>query len=67
MWEGETSNNNKKNHDAKINYAYANIDNVINMIKPISESVHMMGLNFSEEQSYDTNLGWPMVILRKHN
>ena len=33
--KGETSKANKKNHNAKISYAYADIDNVIGMLEPI--------------------------------
>ena len=39
--KGESSQANKKNHDAKIHYTYATNDNVINMIELV-ERVLMM-------------------------
>ena len=42
----------KKNHDAKINYTYANIYNVINMLELI-KSIYTMGPKYDKEPNYD--------------
>ena len=39
--KGESSQANKKNHDAKIYYTYAMNDNVINMVKPVERVIMM--------------------------
>ena len=56
--KGESSQVNKKNLDAKINYTYANNDNVINTMKPI-ENVFMMRPRENEDSNHDA----PKLIL----
>ena len=56
--KGKSSQENKKNHDAKINYTYANNDNVINILEPI-ESVLMMRLQDDKDSNHDA----PKLIL----
>ena len=53
---------NKKNHDAKINYTYANNDNVINMLEPI-KSVLMMRPQDDKDSNHDA----PELILKMLN
>ena len=43
----------KKNHDAKINYTYTNIDNVINMLEAI-ESNFTMRPQVDKDSNHDT-------------
>ena len=50
--KGETSKAAKKNHDAKIIYAYTDIDNVIGMLDPI-ESLCMTSPNDDNQPNYD--------------
>ncbi len=59
----QSSKIHEKNHDEKINYTYANIDNVINMIEPI-EYLCMMGPNSDKESNYDTNKERQKVVLK---
>ena len=56
--KGESSQANKKNHDAKIHYTYATNDNVINMIEPV-ERVFMMRPQKEEEAKLDV----PKLVL----
>ena len=48
----ESSQVQKKNHDAKINYNYANNENVINMLEPV-ESIFMMRPKENVDTNYD--------------
>ena len=50
----ESSQAQEKNHDAKINYTYANTNNVINMLEPI-ESVFMMRSQDDKNSNHDTS------------
>ena len=50
-----------KNHDAKINYTYANTDNLIAMLEPICESVNMTRPRYDD---YGTSDERPKFILR---
>ena len=52
--KGESSQAQKKNHDAKINYTYAYMDNVINMLEPI-EYVYILGPKFDWGFNYNTD------------
>ena len=56
--KGASSQVNKKNHDAKVNYTYANNENVINMLEPV-ESVFMM----RPIENGDTNHDMPKLVL----
>ena len=56
--KGESSQANKKNHDAKIHYTYATNDNVINMIELV-ERVLMMRPQKEEEAKPDV----PKLVL----
>ena len=56
--KGESSQENKKNQDAKINYTYATNENVINMLEPV-ESVFMM----RPRENGDTNCHMPKLVL----
>ncbi len=62
--KGETSRvAAKKNHDAKISYAYADTDNVISMLEPI-EYVCMTSSNNENWPNYDAEDEQPNVVLR---
>ena len=56
--KGESSRVQKKSHDAKINYTYANSNNVINMLELI-ESVFTMRLQDEKYSNHDM----PKLIL----
>lgn len=56
--KGESSQANKKNHDAKINYTYTDSENMINMLEPV-ESVFMM----RSQGNNDTNHVMPKLVL----
>ena len=64
--KGELSHANKKNHDAKINYAYANIDNVINMIELV-KYLCMMSSNAENQPNCDVEDERPKVFLKMRN
>ena len=53
----------KKNHDAKISYAYANTDNVIGMLEPV-EYICMASSNNDNWLNYDAEDERPKVVLR---
>ena len=57
--KGESIQENKKNHDAKINYTYANNENVINMLEPI-KSVFMMRPQGNGDSHHDM----PKIVLQ---
>ena len=60
--KGETSKENKKNHDAKISYAYADTDNVIAMLEPVEYLC--MASPSNNNQCIEER---PKVVLKTHN
>ena len=61
--KGESSKAAKKNHDAKISYAYADTDNVIGMLEPI-EYVCIASPNNDNWPTYNAKDEQPRVVLK---
>lgn len=64
--KGESSKLAKNNHDDKINYAYVDIDNVIDMIEPV-EYLFMASSNDDKRPNYDAKDKRPKVFLKMRN